>query len=193
MATPAESETVGLFGGSFNPPHVGHVLAVSYALAAGEFDRIIVVPVYAHAFEKALAPFEVRLHLCKLAFSFLKDVEVSSVESALGAPSLTLRTLQALQGDHPGWRMRLVIGADVLQEVHKWHAFDEIERIAPPFVLGRSGVAAASAPRPLLPEVSSTEIRRLVAMSDDADATAELETLLPRSVLRFVRRTGLYR
>ena len=59
--------TLGVFGGSFDPPHVAHVMAAAYALSAGAFDRLLVVPVFAHAFDKRLESFEHRVKLCELA------------------------------------------------------------------------------------------------------------------------------
>jgi len=68
--------TLGVFGGSFDPPHVAHVLAASYALAVGNFERLLAVPVYRHAFDKKLASFEHRVAMCELAFAELPRVEV---------------------------------------------------------------------------------------------------------------------
>ncbi len=77
--------TLGVFGGSFDPPHVAHVLAASYALAVGNFERLLAVPVYAHAFDKKLASFEHRVAMCELAFAELPGVEVSRIRAASGA------------------------------------------------------------------------------------------------------------
>src|SRR6185436_19281792 len=95
------------FGGSFDPPHVAHVLCVAHALSAGEFERALVVPVFEHAFGKRLCAFEHRLRMCELAFADLRNVEVSSVEAELERPSYTLRTLERLSREHPDWRLRL--------------------------------------------------------------------------------------
>src|SRR6476660_232974 len=111
---------VALFGGSFDPPHVGHVLAVSYALSTGPFDGLLVVPVLAHAFGKHLAPYEHRVAMTALAMSDLPRATVSTVEETLGAPSRTLRTVQHLKQAHPDWNLRLVVGADVHLERHEW-------------------------------------------------------------------------
>jgi len=179
---------VAVFGGSFNPPHVAHVLAVSYVLACFEVDRVLVVPVFDHAFDKDLAPFERRLELARLAFAWLPGVEVSRVEERLPTPSYTLQTLERLAVDHPHWELRLMVGSDVLHERDKWRAFDRIVALAPPLVLGRAGFPHADAPLALLPEVSSTEVRGLLASADP-----RVEALVPRRVLAHVRKHGLYR
>ncbi len=67
------------FGGGFDPPHVAHVLCVSYALAVGDFERALVVPVFEHAFGKSLGDFAHRARLCELAFEGDPRVEVSRV------------------------------------------------------------------------------------------------------------------
>ncbi len=184
---------VGFYGGSFDPPHVAHVLLVAYVLSVECFERVLVVPVFSHAFDKRLAPFEHRLKMCELALGWLPGVEVSSLEASLGAPSFTLRTLEALRASHPGYERRLLLGADVLGEQHQWHAFQKVVEIAPPLILGRAGVDHPSAPPPLLPDVSSTQVRSLLARRADAQARAELARLVPHPVLAYIEREGLYR
>ncbi|HTV17451.1 MAG TPA: nicotinate-nicotinamide nucleotide adenylyltransferase [Polyangiaceae bacterium] len=187
------SPTVALFGGSFNPPHVGHVLAVAYALSVGLVERVLVVPVFEHALGKQLAPFAHRLELSKRAFGWLPGVEVSSLEERLGAPSRTLRTIQALEAEHPDWRLRLLVGSDITTEIEKWHAFDEIERRAPPLVLPRAGSVAVGGAPALLPEVSSTAVRELFERAARGeDVGAELAALVPKAVLDYIAEHGLY-
>jgi nicotinate-nucleotide adenylyltransferase len=193
---------VAVFGGSFNPPHVGHVLACALILSVEDVDRLLVVPTYRHPFAKPLAPFEDRATMCELAMAWMPGVEVSRVEAELGGESRTLRTLETLARAHPDWKLRLIIGADILAEAPRWFGFDAITKLAPPIVLGRAGVAAIggahdsaiggahdSAVGPaLLPEVSSTQVRAAVARG----AWSDLEKLVPRAVLAHVRARGLY-
>jgi nicotinate-nucleotide adenylyltransferase len=184
---------VAFYGGSFNPPHVAHVLATVYALSVG-FDRVLVVPVFEHAFDKPLTPFNQRVRLCELATAWLPGVEVSRIEESLPVPSLTLRSVRAIAAEHPAWQLRLLVGADAVVDSVKWHRFDEIARVAPPFVLGRVGVVQPGAPPPVLPGISSTRVRALLARRDvDAGALAELELSVPESVLEFIEAHGLYR
>ncbi len=183
---------VAFYGGSFNPPHVAHVLAVTYALSAGGFERVLVVPVYSHAFDKQLCPFEHRVRMCELAMGWLPGVEVSEVEASLETPSLTLRTLEHLRAAHPDYELRLMVGADVLGESDKWYAFDRIGRIAPPYVLGRVGIEHPDAPPPVVPAVSSTRVRELLSRRGATDADAELTRLVPRAVLAYIDEHRLY-
>ncbi len=159
---PAGSERVGIFGGSFNPPHVGHVLAAAYVLSTAPVDRVLVVPVHQHPFAKDLVAFADRLKMCVRAFSWLPGVRISTIERDLGGESFTLRTLERLAVDNPSWRMRLVVGSDVLPEVDKWHRFDLVERLAPPLVVARSKPGEATR-EGALPDVSSTRVRALFA------------------------------
>jgi nicotinate-nucleotide adenylyltransferase len=180
---------VAVFGGSFNPPHVAHVLAVALTLSTHEVDRVLVVPTFQHPFAKTLAPFEERVTMCELAMGWLPRVEISRVEQELGGDSRTLRTLEHLQRAHGDWKMRLVIGADLLSEKDKWFGFDAIAKLAPPLVLGRAGITRDDAPVPLLPNVSSTEVRARLA----AGAHAELASIVPKRVLDHIAKAGLYR
>jgi nicotinate-nucleotide adenylyltransferase len=182
------SETIAVFGGSFNPPHVAHVLAVSFVLATADVDRVLVVPTFQHPFAKALASYEDRVHMCTLAMGWLPRVEISRVEEELGGDSLTLRTLEHLHAKLPDARLRLVMGADLMLESSKWFRFDDVCKLAPPLVLGRASVTGVDAPRALLPNVSSTEVRALFARG----AWSELEPLVPREVLAYAKAKGLY-
>jgi len=168
---------------------VAHVLACAVVLSVEEVDRVVVIPTFRHPFAKALAPFEDRMAMCDLAMSWIPGVEVSSVEADLGGESRTLHTLEHLAKAHPDWRLRLVIGADLLTEAHRWYGFESIAALAPPILLGRAGIEAPEAGPALLPDVSSTQIRALVA----AAAWEELRPLVPRRVVEYIHTKGLYR
>jgi nicotinate-nucleotide adenylyltransferase len=191
---------LGVYGGSFDPPHVAHVLLAAYALGVAAIDRLIVVPVFSHAFNKALTPFEHRVAMCELAFRDLARVEVSRIESNLPTPSRTLATIEALQQQNPGAKLSLVIGSDVLAETAKWHAFDAVSQLAPPFVVQRAEVSRSvnGAADPglaafYLPDVSSSRVRELFGRRGDSGATSELRSLVPTAVMDYVIEHGLYR
>lgn len=179
---------VAVFGGSFNPPHVAHVLTIAWVLASEAVDEVLVVPTFRHPFAKALAPYEARVAMCELAVDWLPNVRVSRVEEELGGESRTLRTLEHLSELHPDWQMRLVMGADLVLEADKWFRFDRIQALAPPLVLGRVGFNVSGAPSAVLPGVSSTEIRAMIA----AARWAELQPLMPRKVLAYLQDHPLY-
>jgi len=186
-ASQSSPHRVAIFGGSFNPPHVAHVLAVALVLATEEIDRVVVVPTFQHPFAKSLAPYDDRVQMCEEAMGWLQRVAISRVEEELGGESKTLRTLEHLQSVHPSWQMRLLMGSDIVGEAPKWWRFDAIEKIAPPIVLGRVGYPTPGAPA-VLPEISSTDVRAMIRQQ----RWDELAKLLPRTVVEHVKRRGLY-
>jgi nicotinate-nucleotide adenylyltransferase len=177
-----------IFGGSFNPPHVGHVLAVSYVLSVHPVERVLVVPVYQHVFGKALASFDHRVRMCQLAMGWLPGVDVTEIERDLGGESKTLHTLEALLHKDPTLSLRLVIGSDVLKDLPKWYRWDRVAALAPPIVLGRAGHPNENAPVSVLPEVSSSTIRERIG----AGGRCGVEDLVPRAVLDHIQENGLY-
>ena len=184
---PQGSRRIAVLGGSFDPPHVAHVLAALYVLLTGDVEEVLVVPVFEHAFGKRLAAFEDRVRLCELAFAGIPCVSISRVEATLPLPNRTLLTLERLQAERPDARFRLVVGSDVLGDAHKWHAFDRVTELAPLLVVPRAGFGD----RVLLPEVSSTEVRELLARRD-AGALRDLARLVPKAVLDDALSRGLY-
>jgi nicotinate-nucleotide adenylyltransferase len=184
---------VAFFGGSFDPPHFGHLLAAAYARGAG-FDRVLVAPVRAHAFGKRLNAFEHRVAMARLAFESIDGVEVSEIEAELPEPNFTLNTLQALASAHPDWRLRLMVGSDVMADASKWNRFDEVRRLAPPFVLGRAGGPQQAQAGLQLAEVSSTDVRKALGRRHDDESIAEwLGQRVPKPVLGYIEKHGLYR
>ncbi|HUQ07649.1 MAG TPA: nicotinate (nicotinamide) nucleotide adenylyltransferase [Kofleriaceae bacterium] len=189
--------TVAYFGGSFNPPHVAHTLVALYVLETAPVDELWFVPTYKHPFakNKDLAPYDERVAMCELAVAPLGGrARVSRVEADVfaerGGDNRTLHTLEHLAETHPDHAFRLVVGADILHEVAKWHRWDEVCRRAPLIVIGRGGVEAppgATISELAMPEVSSTEVRRRIDAGQDASG------LVSKAVLGYIDRRGLYR
>jgi nicotinate-nucleotide adenylyltransferase len=182
------SKTVAVFGGSFNPPHVAHVMVATYVLSACEVDEFWVVPTFIHPFAKPLAPFEDRFSMCELAFGWIPRVAVSRVEQELGGESRTLRTLHHLTAAHRDWDFRLVVGADVLTDAPRWFGFEEIRKVAPLIVLGRVGVREPLAQASVFPEVSSTQVRLAI----QEQRVEDVRMMMPRQVLDYALARGLY-
>jgi nicotinate-nucleotide adenylyltransferase len=179
---------VALLGGSFNPPHVAHLMAAWWALATQPVDEVWLLPAFAHPFGKALAPFEDRVRMCELAAFALRGVHVCTAEQELAGDPLvgkTARTLEHLREKHPTHRFSLVVGADVLPETGKWYRWDRVRELAGLIVVGREGYAAVPG-APLLPAVSSTEIRARLARGEDVSG------LVPRRVVQYLEERGLY-
>jgi nicotinate-nucleotide adenylyltransferase len=183
---------VALYGGSFNPPHIGHQMVGLYVLETAGVDQIWFIPCFKHPFDKALAPFDDRLRMCELAAAALGPrAVVSAVERDLGEESRTLRTVRALEARHPEHRFSLVIGADLVDETDTWYGAEELRRAVPFIVVGRAGSGPPSRPggaRPPveMPAVSSTEIRR--ALHEGKPVTG----LVSRAVLDYIYGRGLF-
>lgn len=180
---------IGIFGGSFNPPHLSHVLALSVVLARFDVEKLLVIPSYQHPFAKSLAPYEDRVKMCELAMGWLPRVEISRVEEELGGESKTIRTIERLKERYPDKPLRFIMGADIMVESSKWYRFDRITELAPPIVLGRVGIDFPGAPAPVLPDISSTEVRAKLASGEDLGHIAEL---VPQRVIDYARAKRLY-
>lgn len=177
------SETVGVLGGSFDPPHVAHVLVAAWALSVTEVSRVLVVPALRHPFGKPLRPFEHRVRMCELAFADIARATVSPIEAEIGGAGYTIDLLEELTRRDPRARFRLVIGSDLVAELPTWRDAARLVALAPPLVVGRAGHDAHEV---TLPDVSSTEIRRRLAAGEPVDA------LVPRAVLAHIAAHALY-
>lgn len=197
---------VGLFGGSFNPPHVAHQLVALYVLET-ILDEVWFVPTYSHPFGKPLAAYDHRVAMCELAAAPLgARASVSRAEQELAqkpdfVASRTLDLIEHLITKHTDAQFHLVVGTDILAETDKWHRWDEVTRLAPPIVIGRSGypLPAGSIETGItMPEVSATRVRELLAEAStnatgrQPNPVTEVAALLPQTVLRYIARHGLY-
>jgi len=156
---------IGVFGGSFDPPHLGHVLGCLWALETGEIDRVLLVPVGRHAFGKqAGAPFLHRMAMCRAAVERLGGlVEVSDIEGRRSGTSFMVDTLRELAEERPGDTFRLITGSDVAAEVGKWRESAEVLRRAPLLELPRPRPGTPVEDNPgALPPVSSSRVRELL-------------------------------
>ena len=187
--------TIGLFGGSFNPPHVAHLLLGLYVLETAPLDELWLVPTWRHALGKELsASFDDRVAMCELAAAALgpraRACRVEEDVFRTRGENRTLFLIEHLEAAHPDLRFRLIVGADILHQAAEWHRWDEVCRRAPPIVVGRGGIAppeGAHVTALEMPAVTSTEVRRRLASSEDVSG------LVPREILGYIGRRGLYR
>ncbi len=189
-ASRKQPRRVALFGGSFDPPHYAHVLAVAQ-LAAGPFDEVWVLPCPSHAFGKEMAPFADRLALCRAAFGNLRNVKVNPVEDRLPKPARTLHTIRALKKLHPDIQFTLAFGADVYGERKRWYRFPEIEKEAAVVYFRRTGCPVARGPEWVsdveFGDVSSTRIRSALKTGKP------VSRWVPARVAAEIKKRGLYR
>jgi nicotinate-nucleotide adenylyltransferase len=188
LVLPSTLMRVAVYGGSFNPPHVAHQLAITLVLATARprVDELWMVPTFQHPFEKPLAPFSDRARMCELSAAlFASRVRVSRIEQELGGASFTLRTMKALKERHPGIEFALVIGADLLAERERWLGWSELAGMVHFIVVGRQGQEETGGVA--LPPISSTEVRRRIAAGQPVDA------LVCADVADYIAERGLYR
>ncbi|MBE7368183.1 nicotinate (nicotinamide) nucleotide adenylyltransferase [Ramlibacter sp. HM2] len=190
---------VGMFGGAFDPPHHAHRALAEAAMAQLGLDRLHVVPT-GDAWHKsrALTPAAQRLAMARLAFSTLPRVEVDDRELRRSGPTYSVDTLRELQAEHPGALLYLLMGEDQAAGFSRWHAWEEVARLAVLCVAGRGTGEGISALRAVpgvrlqaiaMPPMaaSSTEIRaRLTAGQDIAD-------LVDPAVASYIESHHLYR
>ena len=124
-------ETI-MFGGSFDPVHLGHVSMVSFLLKQKNDGRVLVVPAACSPFktDKKLCDGKHRLEMCRIAFEGLKNVEISDVEFHLPTPSFTVNTLEALKKRYNGQKLGLLLGGDSVMSLCKWKDSGEIIKTA---------------------------------------------------------------
>jgi len=187
---------IGLFGGTFDPPHHGHLIVASDAYAALGLTRLLLVPSAVHPFKRfrVRAPASLRAEMVRAAVRGDERFEVDELELHRAGPSYTVDTLRALRERYPEAELFLLIGADNVRELPQWHEPEEIVRLARLGVVSRGGGAIREDTElPLVPvpvtrvDISSTEIRRRVAAGES------IRYLVPDAVREIVLREGLYR
>ena len=150
-----------LFGGSFDPPHIGHQALLESLVSEFPGATLTLIPVHTHAFGKKLAPFESRYRWCELlGKSISSRIEVSNIESSLDGSSLS--TVQHFQALEPDRRLVWVIGSDLLPTLSGWKGASVLSQIVEFCVFQRAGARASksSVSREVnLPEISSTDLR----------------------------------
>jgi nicotinate-nucleotide adenylyltransferase len=183
----AAHPVIGVFGGTFDPPHGAHLELARTVLKTGAADRVLFVPCYRHAFGKRPAAFEHRVRMCELLVEGEAGMEVSGVEATMANPGRTLDLIEALEAIRPHGRLRLIAGSDIFYEREKWYRFEDVERRAPPIYVERRGVPPIPVPAlPAPPEVSSSSIRAQIA------AGRSPRELVPPRVADFIEANGLY-
>lgn len=129
-----------IYGGSFNPPHAGHLSALRSAWDALQPDRCLVVPAGSPP-HKELSPGSPtgpeRLELCRLAFGEIPHTEFSDIELQREGKSYTVETLREISAAFPGARLYFLMGTDMLESIDTWYSFREILSLCTPVALAR--------------------------------------------------------
>jgi nicotinate-nucleotide adenylyltransferase len=192
------SSRVGVFGGTFDPIHLGHLITAEAARRLLALTRVLFVPARVPPHKRKVAtPPEQRHHMVVLACADNPHFAVSDVEMHRGGPSYTIETLRALGSDYPaGTEFFLIMGADSVLEIASWKDSDALLAAANVVVLGRPGYELQELPTALadritvlstpLVEISSTDIRRLAREGES------IRYLVTDSVADYIRSAGLY-
>jgi len=190
---------IGVFGGTFDPPHIGHLLVANDAREALELDRLIFVPAGAQPFKVDTPPVasgQDRLEMVRLAVADDANYVVDDAEINRKGLSFTVDTLEHLSERNPAARLFLLMGEDVLAGFEKWRSPARIRELATLVAVSRGGLAesvADPATSAVLRvsarrvDVSSTEIR------ERRRAGKSIKGFVPESVERFIDDRGLYR
>ena len=185
----------GIYGGSFNPIHLGHVCLAKALADSGLVDEmwLLVSPQNPFKVDARLLDDEKRLHLARLAVLDVPGVEVCDREFTLPRPSYMYNTLQALSQEHPDCEFVLVIGADNWERFPNWYRSQDILSDYRIIIYPRPGYTLQDVPpgvtladTPLI-DISSTEIRNRIQTQPDYDGEG-----LPPAVWQEIKRKGLY-
>jgi nicotinate-nucleotide adenylyltransferase len=162
---------IGIYGGSFDPPHLGHLKAAQFFQRQLQLDDVIVIPAGETPLKSSASiAGQARLELCRLTFPY----PVSDIELARSGPSYTIDTLQTFHAEHPQAKLFLLIGADQLAQFTQWRSWQEILRLCTVCALQRDGAPLTTdLPVTLLRnftpiEISSTKLRGMLAQGQDA-------------------------
>jgi nicotinate-nucleotide adenylyltransferase len=161
---------IGLYFGSFNPVHIGHLIIGSFALHHTNLEQVwfVVSPQNPHKSEAGLLNEYHRLHLVNLAIEGELGLKSSSIEFGLPKPSYTIDTLTYLEEKYPEYEFSIIMGEDSLSNLHKWKSGNIIRQRYPLYVYKRRGSSVYSAEAtelvnfldaPLL-DISSSYIRQ---------------------------------
>jgi nicotinate-nucleotide adenylyltransferase len=188
---------IGLFGGTFDPIHVGHLVTavnVRHELSLDEVLLVVANDPWQKSGHQLVTPAQDRLAMVREAIADVKCISASDLEIRRGGVSYTADTLRELREERPGDDLFLVLGSDAAAGLPSWERADEVRALATLVVVTRPGFEGSAVPPgwdalqvavPRL-EVSSTDLRARFADG------RPLDWLVPERVVRFIRDRGLY-
>jgi nicotinate-nucleotide adenylyltransferase len=187
---------IGIFGGTFDPPHVGHLIVASDAYEALELDRLIIVPSAdpPHKQGEVAATAQQRVEMMRAAVRDDARFEVDDLELRREGASYTVDTLREIRARHPGAELFFLVGVDQMRELHSWREPREVARLACLAVITREG----DVPDPDTPfrhrvvpvtriDLSATDVRRRLRDG------VSVRYLVPEGVREIIEENGLYR
>lgn len=186
---------IGIFGGTFDPPHIAHLAVAEAARESLNLDRVLFIPAAtAPLKDRPPTPAKHRLEMARLAITGNPKFEADDCEISRGGLSYTIHTVRDLAARYPGTELRLIIGADQLESFARWRDPHDIIDIAPLVVYRRGDTQVGDVARkwnatviraPQL-DLSSTELRRMV------ERQQSIRYLVPDKVRRYILENKLY-
>jgi nicotinate-nucleotide adenylyltransferase len=194
---PTPGVGIGILGGTFDPVHVGHLVAATWARETLGLDRVLLVVAnvpWQKAGTRTVTPAEDRFLVVQAAVDGVAGVEACRMEIDRGGPSYTADTVRELLAATPSARPYVIVGADVAGELDTWQRVDELRRAVTLVIVDRGGVGSADDPpgwrveRLRIPAlaISSSELRRRLAEGRSVDF------LIPEPAIRCIRQLNLY-
>ena len=197
-------ERIGIYGGTYSPPHIGHIRAAEYAIKACKLDRLLLIPtgVSPHKGMSTGATSADRLQMLRLSAEGLEKAEVSDIELKREGRSYTVDTLRAIREENPGSELVLLMGTDMFTSFLTWREPEAIMKLATlaVFCRGEKGEQAKIREQKLALEamgakielvenpvtaISSTDLRRMLAFKC-------ADSFLGEGVGDYIRQNGLY-
>jgi nicotinate-nucleotide adenylyltransferase len=193
----APGERIGIFGGTFDPPHVGHLVTAVNVRHELALDRVLLVVSnipWQKVGTRAISPAAARFAMVEAALADVEGLEASPLELDAGGPSYTADTLATLLAEDPARELFVILGADAAAGVLTWERCDEVRELATIVVVERPGAAPASAPPGW--RWVQVEVPRLDVSSTDLRARAAdgrpLDYLVTHEVAAWIADNGLY-
>jgi nicotinate-nucleotide adenylyltransferase len=195
--------SLGILGGTFNPPHIGHLALARHARSELDLQRVVLMPAGAPP-HKPIAQDpgpERRLAMCRLLVDGLTGVCVSALELERDGPSYTVDTLRAVHEIHSQAELTFIVGADIASSVPAWHEAPELLRLAELAVAARPGSDRRGVLDALAPLGNSPRVRFLdaplldvssSAVRERAGAGESIEQLVGAGIADYIAEHGLY-
>ena len=185
---------IGIYGGSFNPIHNGHVYMAKFIIDYLKLDKLIVIPVGTPSHRKnILEDASMRLKMCEIAFENEKKIEISDIELKSKDISYTYDTLLKIIEIYPENEYFEIIGEDSGEYFHKWKNYKDILKLAKVVVLQREGYSTLLKDSNLLQvknpflNFSSTRVREAILNEES------IEKMVPKKVAEFIKVNKLYK
>lgn len=197
-------DRIGIFGGTFNPVHNGHIHLAQAAYDHLKLDKLIIVPsnIPPHKSAEGICPNDIRLEMCRLAFSEHINFEVSEYEIQRKGKSYSIYTVEHFRMLYPQSKLFLIVGSDMFMSFDKWYRFEEILKSVSLAVVSRNNDDMEQLEKksmelsrygktdiirvPSYP-VSSTEIRSKIKNGE------KYSCYLPEKVVQYISLNNLYR